>query len=158
MLWRNLYFDWANLIFAACFILRDRDMHIDFLQSLCLVGVICPLMQEHFLWPLLKHSSLHCSQIRVLGCRGITTETVILFFGKSQEHLTDQLCTGSLHSPTFTFCPSLASHAGVFRGSRISSLPTNAYSTKDNIPFLRLANHAVLSKFWKVDLDRRVTW
>ena len=29
----------------------------------------------------------------------------------------------------------LASHAGVFRGARISSLPTNACSTEDNIPF-----------------------
>ena len=28
----------------------------------------------------------------------------------------------------------LASHAGVFRGARISSLPTNACSTEDNIP------------------------
>ena len=46
----------------------------------------------------------------------------------------------------------LASHAGVFRGARISSLPTNACSTEDNIPFPRLANHVVLSKFWKVDL------
>ena len=51
----------------------------------------------------------------------------------------------------------VASHAGVFRGARISSLPTNACSTEDNIPFPRLANHVVLSKFWKVDLDRRVT-
>ena len=51
----------------------------------------------------------------------------------------------------------LASHAGVFWGARISSLPTNACSTEDNIPFPRLANHVVLSKFWKVDLDRKVT-
>ena len=29
----------------------------------------------------------------------------------------------------------LASHAGVFRGARISSLPTNACSTENNIPF-----------------------
>ena len=47
--WRNLHFDWANVIFAACFILRDCDIHIDFLQLLCLVGMICRLMQEHFL-------------------------------------------------------------------------------------------------------------
>ena len=51
----------------------------------------------------------------------------------------------------------LASHAGIFRGARISSLPTNACSTEDNIPFPSLANHVVLSKFWKVDLDRGVT-
>ena len=29
----------------------------------------------------------------------------------------------------------LASHAGVFRGARFSSLPTNACSTENNIPF-----------------------
>ena len=29
----------------------------------------------------------------------------------------------------------LASHAGVFRGARICSLPTNARSTENNIPF-----------------------
>ena len=28
---------------------------------------------------------------------------------------------------------------------------------ENNIPFPSLANHFVLSKFWKVDLDRRVT-
>ena len=49
----------------------------------------------------------------------------------------------------------IASHAGVFRGACFSSLLTNACSTKDNFPFLSLANHNVLSKFWKVDLDRR---
>ena len=31
--------------------------------------------------------------------------------------------------------PNLASHAGVFRGARFSSLPTNACSTENNIPF-----------------------
>ena len=51
----------------------------------------------------------------------------------------------------------LASHASIFRGARISSLPTNACSTEDNIPFPSLANHIVLSLFWKVDLDCRVT-
>ena len=51
----------------------------------------------------------------------------------------------------------LASYAGVFRGARISSLPTNACSTEDNIPFPSLANHVVLSKFRKADLDRMVT-
>ena len=50
----------------------------------------------------------------------------------------------------------VAFHAGVFRGARFSSLPTNACSTEDNIPFPSLANHIVLSKFWKVDLDRKV--
>ena len=50
----------------------------------------------------------------------------------------------------------LAYHAGVFRGARFSSLSTNACSTEDSIPFPCLANHIVLSKFWKVDLDRKV--
>ena len=35
------------MIFASY--LRGRDMHIDFLRLLFLVGVICPLMQEHSL-------------------------------------------------------------------------------------------------------------
>ena len=38
-----------NVIFAAYFILRVRDTHIVFLRLLFLVGVICPLMQEHSL-------------------------------------------------------------------------------------------------------------
>jgi len=50
----------------------------------------------------------------------------------------------------------IASHAGVFRGARFSSFPTNAWSTEDRIPFPSLANHIVLSKFWKVDLDLKV--
>ena len=52
----------------------------------------------------------------------------------------------------------IASHAGVFRVARFSSLPSNACSTEDKIPFPCLANHIVLSKFWKVDLDRKVIW
>ena len=37
------------MIFAAYFILRGRDTHIDFLRLLFLIGVICPLMQQHSL-------------------------------------------------------------------------------------------------------------
>ena len=51
---------------------------------------------------------------------------------------------------------SVASHASIFRGACLSSLPANACSTENNIPLPSLANHIVLSKFWKVDLDRRV--
>ena len=51
-------FQWVNVNFAACFILRGLDTHIDFLRLLFLVGMICPLMQEHFLRPLLKRKSL----------------------------------------------------------------------------------------------------
>ena len=65
--------------------------------------------------------------------------------------------SGHLHSfPSCFSGHAIASHAGVFRGARISSLPTNACSTENNIPFPSLANHIVLSKFWKVDLDRKV--
>ena len=50
----------------------------------------------------------------------------------------------------------LGSYPGVFRGARFSSLTTNACSTENNIPFPNLANHIVLSKFWKLDFDRWV--
>ena len=43
MLWRGLRFDWANVIFAAYFMLR----------LLSLVGMICPLLQDiffHLFW------------------------------------------------------------------------------------------------------------
>ena len=42
-------FNWENVIFATYFFLRGRDMHIDFLWLLFLVGMTCPLMQEHSL-------------------------------------------------------------------------------------------------------------
>ena len=60
-------FDWANVIFAAYFILRGRDSHINFLRLLCMVGMTCPLMQENFLWSPLKSKALQCGSIRVLG-------------------------------------------------------------------------------------------
>ena len=41
----------------------------------------------------------------------------------------------------------VASHAGVLSGARTSSLPTNACSSKNNIPFPSLGNHIVPSKF-----------
>ena len=37
------------MIFAACFKLRGHDTYINFLRLLFLMGMICPLMQEHFL-------------------------------------------------------------------------------------------------------------
>ena len=37
------------MIFGTYFILRGHDTHIDSLRLLCLVIVICPLMQEHSL-------------------------------------------------------------------------------------------------------------
>ena len=55
----GLSFNWANVIFAAYFIMSGRDMHTDFLRLL-LVGMICPPMPEHVLWPLMKHKALHC--------------------------------------------------------------------------------------------------
>ena len=37
------------MIFAACFKLRGHDTHFNFPRLLFLMGMICPLMQEHFL-------------------------------------------------------------------------------------------------------------
>ena len=44
MLWGVLY-----VILTTCFTLGGHDMLIDFLWFLFLVGMISPLMQEHFL-------------------------------------------------------------------------------------------------------------
>ena len=62
---KNCFLWWVYYIlgsvtvnFASCFILRGHDTHIDFLRLLFLVGMICPLMQEHFLRPLLKRKYL----------------------------------------------------------------------------------------------------
>ena len=53
------------MIFAAYFKLRGRDTHIDFLRSLFLVGMICPLMQEHLSLP----SSSSETQGQIKGAR-----------------------------------------------------------------------------------------
>ena len=42
-------FDRANLVFAAYFILRGHEKHIEFLRLLFLIGTIRPLTQKHFL-------------------------------------------------------------------------------------------------------------
>ena len=59
-------FPLSNVILAACFTLRGHGTHIVLLWFLFLVGRICPLMQEHFLWPLLKRKAFYCGWIRVL--------------------------------------------------------------------------------------------
>ena len=41
-----LRFDWINVIFAACFMLRGHDTDIDFLRLLFLVGMVCALTRE----------------------------------------------------------------------------------------------------------------
>ena len=53
MIWNIANFHWAIVILAACFTLRGHGTHIDLLWRLFLVGRICPLMREHFLWPLI---------------------------------------------------------------------------------------------------------
>ena len=59
---------YINVILAACFTLKGHDPLIDFLWFLFLVGkMICPMMQDHFLWPLLRGKALYCGWIRVLG-------------------------------------------------------------------------------------------
>ena len=46
-LWRVDYAQEENLL-PLISILRGHDTHIDFLRLLLLVGMICPLIQEHF--------------------------------------------------------------------------------------------------------------
>ena len=43
------HFDWASVTFASYYMLRGRDTHITFLRLLFMVGMICPLMEEHFI-------------------------------------------------------------------------------------------------------------
>ena len=45
MLWRGLLFDWAIYV-AACFMLRGRDTHIDFLWFFFLVDMIDDLPSD----------------------------------------------------------------------------------------------------------------
>ena len=52
-----------NCGFPSNLKLRGHDMRTDCLRlllSLFLVGVICPLMQEHFILALLKCKALYC--------------------------------------------------------------------------------------------------
>ena len=51
----------------ACFTLRGHDTHIDLLWLLFLVGRICPLMQAHFLWPLLNKGSSFLQSVFWIG-------------------------------------------------------------------------------------------
>ena len=104
-----------------------------------------------FLWPLSNSSS------------GLFIFLFHLLFLISSLYFKEALMPCLEHSPcnleALSSNPTLtavASHAGVFRGACFSSLPTNACSTEDKIPFPSLANHTVLTKFWEVDLYRRV--
>ena len=54
-----------NVILAACFTLRGHDTLVDFLWFLNFWSSW--LMQQRFLWPLLKHKALFCSWIRLSG-------------------------------------------------------------------------------------------
>ena len=61
-------FDWANVNFGCLLNIfhTERSWHAYWFS---LVGMICPLMQEHFLsWPLSKSKALYCGWLRVLGC------------------------------------------------------------------------------------------
>ena len=62
MLWRGLHFDCANyVIFAACFMLRGRDTHVDFLRLLFLVGMIDDLPSDARAFPLTSFETLSSS-------------------------------------------------------------------------------------------------
>ena len=57
------WFNWANVIFAAYFILRALT-HILIYCSYCFWSAwFFPLMQGHFSWALLKRKALHCGKI-----------------------------------------------------------------------------------------------
>ena len=61
MPWRvKFYLSKCNFALITYIVLRGRDTHIDFPLVIVLVGMICPLMQEHFLLPFLKCKALHC--------------------------------------------------------------------------------------------------
>ena len=62
MLWRGLHFDCANyVIFAACFMLRGRDTHVDFLRLLFLVGMIDDLPSDARAFSLTSFETLSSS-------------------------------------------------------------------------------------------------
>ena len=109
------------------------------------------------------HHTLEYNSIVICGMlsfqSGQFSEDMIPTVGFNMRKVTKGNVTIKVWWTRFCFVSSilLASHADVFRRARLSSLPTNACSTENNIPFPSLANHIVLSKFWKVDLDRRVT-
>ena len=46
MLWRVLRFNRANVIFAACFLLRGHDTHNDFVILSCLIFSKVPSRSE----------------------------------------------------------------------------------------------------------------
>ena len=53
-------FGWANVIFAA-YISYERSWHTYWFSAVIVSGRHdCPLVQEHFLWPLLKCNALPC--------------------------------------------------------------------------------------------------
>ena len=53
---------WFSLL-VSCW---EVSAHIDLLWFLFVVGRICPLMQKHFLWSLLKRKAFYCGWTRVL--------------------------------------------------------------------------------------------
>ena len=62
MLWRGLHFDCANyVIFAACYMLRGRDTHVDFLRLLFLVGMIDDLPSDARAFSLTSFETLSSS-------------------------------------------------------------------------------------------------
>ena len=60
MLWRVSKCDFSHL----CYTERSWHTHWFPVVSEILVGMICPLMQEHFLWPLSKRKALSCGSTR----------------------------------------------------------------------------------------------
>ena len=77
--WAHKFFPLRGRLFSGSYCIFTEQMwfwplvshwghgtHIDLRWFLFLVDRICPLMQEHFLWPLLKRKAFYCGWIRVL--------------------------------------------------------------------------------------------
>ena len=56
-------FSLSKCDFSRLFHTESHGTHIDLLWLSFLAGRICPLMHEHFLWPLLKRKAFYCGWI-----------------------------------------------------------------------------------------------
>ena len=92
------------MIFAAYFILTVRDTHIVFLRLLFLVGVICPLMQEHSLR--LKKLISQAPEEAMLGSEDLFTSDYlnqITCYVPTEKSDINETCQQSVFSPIGVF-------------------------------------------------------
>ena len=139
----------AKLLFA-CILVGIWELPLDVLLTLTTSSF------QHFPWSLtgLDITAGQQTMSRLIAFGELTGQPFVLLVILTC-HIQSYWNWNKLKFPCCSII-SVASHASIFRGACLSSLPTNACSTENNIPFPSLANHIVLSKFWKVDLDHRV--